>query len=46
MLGNEREFGLKYLDYTYQEGEGGIARALGLAEYFADEEPFCVVLRG
>jgi glucose-1-phosphate thymidylyltransferase len=44
LLGNGREFGLKHLDYTYQEGEGGIAQALGLAEYFADEEPICVVL--
>jgi glucose-1-phosphate thymidylyltransferase len=44
LLGNGREFGLKHLDYTYQEGEGGIAQALGLAEYFADEEPICVIL--
>ena len=44
LLGNGRDFGLKHLDYTYQEGEGGIAEALGLAEYFADEEPICVVL--
>jgi glucose-1-phosphate thymidylyltransferase len=44
LLGNGREFGLKHLDYTYQEGEGGIAQALGLAEYFADDEPICVVL--
>jgi glucose-1-phosphate thymidylyltransferase len=44
LLGNGREFGLKHLDYTYQEGEGGIAQALSLAEYFADEEPICVVL--
>ena len=44
LLGNGREFGLKHLNYTYQEGEGGIAAALGLAEYFADGEPICVVL--
>lgn len=44
LLGNGREFGLKHLDYTYQEGEGGIADALRLAEYFADQEPVCVVL--
>jgi glucose-1-phosphate thymidylyltransferase len=44
LLGNGREFGLKHLDYTYQEGEGGIAQALSLAEYFADGEPICVVL--
>src|ERR671919_1171824 len=44
LLGNGKEFGLKHLDYTYQEGEGGIADALRLAEYFADREPVCVVL--
>jgi glucose-1-phosphate thymidylyltransferase len=44
LLGNGREFGLKHLDYTYQEGEGGIADALRLAEHFADREPVCVVL--
>src|ERR1700720_2352893 len=44
LLGNGRDFGLKHLNYTYQEGEGGIADALGLAEHFADGEPICVVL--
>ena len=44
LLGNGREFGLKHLHYTYQEGEGGIAEALGLAEHFADSEAICVVL--
>lgn len=44
LLGNGRDFGLKHLNYTYQEGEGGIAEALGLAEYFAGSEPICVVL--
>ena len=44
LLGNGRDFGLKHLNYTYQEGEGGIAEALGLAEHFADGEPICVVL--
>jgi glucose-1-phosphate thymidylyltransferase len=44
LLGNGKEFGLRHLDYTYQEGEGGIADALRLAEYFADGEPVCVVL--
>jgi glucose-1-phosphate thymidylyltransferase len=44
LLGNGHEFGLKHIHYTYQEGEGGIAEALGLAEYFASEEPICVVL--
>ncbi len=44
LLGNGREFGLKHIDYTYQEGEGGIAEALGLAEYFAGKDPICVIL--
>lgn len=44
LMGNGKDFGLKHLNYTYQEGEGGIADALSLAEYFADGEPVCVVL--
>jgi len=44
LLGNGKEFGLRHLDYTYQEGEGGIADALRLAEYFAEGELICVVL--
>ena len=44
LLGNGNGFGLKHLNYTYQEGEGGIAAALSLAEYFAAGEKVCVVL--
>ena len=44
LLGNGKEFGLKHLDYTYQEGEGGIADALRLAEHFSDGGPVCVML--
>jgi glucose-1-phosphate thymidylyltransferase len=44
LLGNGKGFGLKHLNYTYQEGEGGIADALALAEHFADGQPVCVVL--
>jgi glucose-1-phosphate thymidylyltransferase len=44
LLGNGKEFGLRHLDYTYQEGEGGIADALRLAEHFADSGPVCVML--
>jgi len=44
LLGNGKEFGLEHLNYTYQEGEGGIAAALSLAEYFANRGPICVVL--
>lgn len=44
LLGNGREFGLKHINYTYQEGEGGIADALRLAEHFADGDRICVIL--
>ena len=44
LLGNGKAFGLKHLNYTYQEGEGGIAEALSLVEHFAADEPVCVVL--
>lgn len=44
LLGNGKEFGLDHINYTYQAGEGGIAEALGLAEYFAGGEKICVVL--
>lgn len=44
LLGNGRDFGLKHMNYTYQEREGGIAEALALAEYFADKGPICVIL--
>ena len=44
LLGNGKEFGLKHINYTYQEGEGGIAEALSLCEYFAASDPVCVVL--
>jgi glucose-1-phosphate thymidylyltransferase len=44
LLANGREFGLKHIDYTYQEGEGGIADALALAEHFADGDKICVIL--
>ncbi len=44
LLGNGKAFGLKHLNYAYQEGEGGIAAALSLVEHFAADEPVCVVL--
>ena len=44
LLGNGKEFGLNHLNYAYQEGEGGIAAALSLAEFFADGNPICVIL--
>jgi glucose-1-phosphate thymidylyltransferase len=44
LLGNGKEFGLNHINYTYQEGEGGIAAALSLGEFFADKNPICVIL--
>ena len=44
LLGNGREFGLKEVHYTYQEGEGGIAEALGLTENFVEGDRVCVIL--
>jgi glucose-1-phosphate thymidylyltransferase len=44
LLGNGKEFGLRHLNYTYQEGEGGIAAALSLAEFFAEGDLICVIL--
>lgn len=44
LMGNGKEFGLKELHYTYQEGEGGIADALSLAEDFVDRDRVIVIL--
>jgi glucose-1-phosphate thymidylyltransferase len=44
LLGNGKAFGLKHINYTYQEGEGGIADALRLAEFFCGGEKVCVIL--
>jgi glucose-1-phosphate thymidylyltransferase len=44
LLANGKEFGLKHLNYAYQEGEGGIADALSLAEHFAEGDRICVIL--
>ena len=44
LLGNGKAFGLNHINYAYQEGHGGIAEALGLAEHFADSEPVVVIL--
>ncbi len=45
LLGNGREFGMKEIHYAYQQGEGGIAEALKLAEHFIDGDR-CVVILG
>lgn len=44
LLGNGGEFGLKHLNYTFQEKEGGIAEAVGLAEHFAGDDLVTVIL--
>jgi glucose-1-phosphate thymidylyltransferase len=44
LLRNGKDFGLHQLNFAYQEGEGGIADALRLAEYFARGEKVCVIL--
>src|SRR6266536_5453193 len=44
LLGNGKQFGLKHLDYTYQEGEDGIAAALALAEYFVEDDLVSVIV--
>jgi len=44
LLGNGSEFGLKHLNYAYQENEGGIAEALGLCRHFVDDDKTVVFL--
>lgn len=44
LLGNGSEFGLKHINYTYQQGHGGIAEALSLAEHFVDGDRVTVIL--
>jgi glucose-1-phosphate thymidylyltransferase len=44
LLGNGSAFGLQHLDYAYQDRAGGIAEALGLAEYFAAGDSVAVLL--
>lgn len=44
LLGNGKAFGLNHLNYTVQEGNGGIAEALSLCEFFAAGDSICVVL--
>jgi glucose-1-phosphate thymidylyltransferase len=44
LLGNGHEFGLKRLQFSYQEKAGGIAEALGLCERFVDGDKVVVML--
>jgi glucose-1-phosphate thymidylyltransferase len=44
LLGNGHEYGIERLFYAYQEQEGGIAEALGLAERFGRDDRVVVML--
>jgi glucose-1-phosphate thymidylyltransferase len=44
LLRNGKDFGLRQLNFAYQEGEDGIADALRLAEPFVRGDKVCVVL--
>jgi glucose-1-phosphate thymidylyltransferase len=44
LLGNGSAFGLKHIDYTFQERPAGIADALALAQHFVAEDDVCVLL--
>ena len=44
VLKNGKEMNLRHLEYAYQEGAGGIAEALKLAEEFAEGGKVCVIL--
>ena len=44
LLKNGKHLGVGHLEYTYQEGEGGIADALKLAQEFAEGGRICVIL--
>jgi len=45
LLGNGQDFGLKHINYAYQDRAGGIAEALGLAEEFVAGDR-CVLILG
>ncbi len=44
LLGSGHDHGIDRLSYAYQEGEGGIADALGLAERFVGDDSVVVML--
>ncbi len=44
LLKNGKHLGIRHLEYAYQQGSGGIADALKLAQDFADGEKICVIL--
>ncbi len=44
LMRNGRDFGLEHLNFAYQEGSGGIADALRLAQKFIGDDSVCVIL--
>ncbi|PJA26455.1 MAG: spore coat protein [candidate division Zixibacteria bacterium CG_4_9_14_3_um_filter_46_8] len=44
LLGNGSAFGLKHVNYTYQQGQGGIAEAVGLTAHFAAGDKVVIML--
>ena len=44
LIRNGEDFGLSRMNYAYQQGEGGIAEALGLAREFVGDDRMIVVL--
>jgi glucose-1-phosphate thymidylyltransferase len=44
VLKNGKEYGIKHLEYAYQEEEGGISQAISLAEDFAKHDDITVIL--
>ena len=44
LLGDGHSYGIERLFYAYQEREGGIAEALGLAQRFVGDDRVCVML--
>jgi glucose-1-phosphate thymidylyltransferase len=44
LLGNGHDHGVERMLYAYQEKEGGVAEALGLAERFVGDDRCCVLL--
>ena len=44
LLSSGKEFGLTHINYVYQEGEGGIAYALGLCRHHTGDENIVVML--
>jgi len=44
VLKNGKEYGIRHLEYGFQEGAGGISQALAIAEDFADGEPIVAIL--